>query len=259
MEEIQTTGSQLKYRLGLEKLPFVFIQKVLNIGIPIYIVTFDSRYYTHYLNRNRIKKASITSLQQVQTLSNDFKTDELLLSQPILIEHYAAYIKNSAFVFTQDLCGLNYQNKSLLESKIKKIIQKGRTMERYKRKYAESLSNDELNLIIKELENKSKDFLHHNPLIKKELENAYDEKFDDLEGQFKIKMISSDSFKITMPYDVTIDDKAMIKYLTETINNMTFKTAKITVKFVTERSDYNYGQADEVYYFFKILKYELIF
>lgn len=107
-----------------------------------------------------------------------------------------------------------------------------------------------------ELEQYSSMFLRAYPGLKNELEEYYEEPIDDLTGLFEISSnktfaTKDNSFMITMPYAVTINSYEIIKYIERTLNKSEFP---FKVEFDTERNDYSYGSADEVYYYFTVIK-----
>jgi hypothetical protein len=127
-----TTGEALKHSLGLDKLSYVVIQKVIGLAIPTFIVTFDSRHPTTYIPYARVLKLKFSTLKQVvsskpkSVLSDvNIKLKKIKVLPPYDIESYDRIISTRSLIFTRDLGGYWYSNPKLYEcidNKVKEIV-----------------------------------------------------------------------------------------------------------------------------------------
>lgn len=118
-------GLQLKKDLGLELFQNVVIQKAINFPIPLYVVTYNSRYPERaifYSKVKAIKTSLITKLKQYG-VANKFK--ELRLTPPIDLNYFNSRLRTNSMIFCRDMCGEQFRddkmfqriNESLIEVK----------------------------------------------------------------------------------------------------------------------------------------------
>ena len=68
------TGQALKTALGLEKFEWCYIQKIIGISLPVFVVTIDSRRPSIFLSITRVRQTNVTTLQKaIHTGVNSLK------------------------------------------------------------------------------------------------------------------------------------------------------------------------------------------
>lgn len=110
------TGTELKNSLGLSKLPFVFIQKILGISQPIFVITLDSRRPQAYLSPARVKQTNVVTIQKVIGLGNNFLMGKYAMTPPMLIEDTNPIINSGTTVIRRDVGAEYFLNQQMFES-----------------------------------------------------------------------------------------------------------------------------------------------
>ena len=106
IEPIVTKGEQLKKDLGLDEFNYVYIQKVLSIGLPIYIISCDSRYPHRYIPYAKLKNLRSSKFLKLKTNNGEeYKFSSLKLTPPFDIESTHVFINQSSLIWIRDLAG----------------------------------------------------------------------------------------------------------------------------------------------------------
>ena len=98
------TGSQLKSHYNLDIFSKVYIQKVLNTSVPIYILSLNSRYRNQHIPRNLLQFNRTSILYRFKGNQSMFTK----LSPPMLIEEFKGSIGPRDFVLVRDLGAERY-------------------------------------------------------------------------------------------------------------------------------------------------------
>lgn len=109
----RTVGQQLKHDLGLDNFTYVMIQKIVNLPLHVYIVTYDSRRPTLYVSPYRIKTANTVQLKQVKQNLLSYSMKNFKLTPPLLIDRAAPLVGTGTIILCKDLSGEYIANKKL--------------------------------------------------------------------------------------------------------------------------------------------------
>ena len=97
-------GKELKSHFNLGMFPKVYIQRILSSTVPMYIITFNSRYKTQHIPRKLLQFNKSSMVYR-------FKADQakfIRLSPPVMIEEFKNSLGPNAFIFIRDLGGERY-------------------------------------------------------------------------------------------------------------------------------------------------------
>ena len=110
-------GKQVKKALGLTKFPYVFVQKIINFPINVYIFTLDSRYPNVYMSVLAVKKSQSAIVKNAfrKGLSVDLK--DYKLTPPLLLDHASLDIQSNSMIIRRDIAGDYFRNKRMFENK----------------------------------------------------------------------------------------------------------------------------------------------
>jgi len=100
-------GIELKNHFRLNDFPKVYIQKVFNSTIPIYIITFNSKYSSQHIPRKMLYFNNSSMYYRFKGPQAKF----IRLSPPMLIEEFNYNLSSNAFIFVRDLGGERYLTK----------------------------------------------------------------------------------------------------------------------------------------------------
>lgn len=98
------TGSQLKSHYNLDIFSRVYIQKVLNSSVPIYVLSLNSRYRNQHIPRKLLQFNRTSMLYRFKGRQSDFTK----LSPPMLIEEFKGSIGPRDFILIRDLGAERY-------------------------------------------------------------------------------------------------------------------------------------------------------
>jgi hypothetical protein len=116
------TGDLIKQQLGLLKFKFVQIQKILNIGIPIYIISIDSRYPSAWLAYSKLRNLKSTKLEKVKMIDVNggiINFVKCALTPPILIDSFNRAINVNTLFFIRDIAGEYRRRPEMFEYVVK--------------------------------------------------------------------------------------------------------------------------------------------
>lgn len=97
-------GVELKSHFKLDSFARVYIQKVLNSTVPIYVISFNSRYKTQHIPRKLLQFNNSSMLYRFRGPQAKFSK----LSPPVAIEGFRYDIGANAFIMIRDLGGERY-------------------------------------------------------------------------------------------------------------------------------------------------------
>lgn len=103
------TGTHIKKDLGLENYPYVYIQKILNGSIPIFIVTFDSRRPNIYLSPIKVRKIDTSQVKKIKKYGKQFIFKDYKMTLPILIEDSNIIVSSGNMFIIRDIAGEYYK------------------------------------------------------------------------------------------------------------------------------------------------------
>lgn len=118
----RTSGSQLKFELGLGKFPYVMLQKVIDVPMNVFVITVDSRRPTLYLSPFRVRSADSTRLMRVKQYGLAYLAKDFKMTPPMPIERTSPLVGLSSIYIVRDLAGNYIMDHKLYESKESKYI-----------------------------------------------------------------------------------------------------------------------------------------
>jgi hypothetical protein len=111
-----THGQTLQKDLGLSKLGNnVYIQKVIGIALPIYIVTFNSRYSTTLIGSTRVKNIKSTWLGKVKIKGVHLYLKHIKLTPPLQLNSSMTYMVSGSLIIMRDIAGELFRNPKVVE------------------------------------------------------------------------------------------------------------------------------------------------
>jgi len=111
----RTTGDQVKRALGLENFPYVMIQKIIDVGMHIYVIHVDSRRPSIYLSPFRIKSSDVSQVRRIKHNGLSILMKKPKMTIPMPIERVSMHISGGTIIILNDLGG-----QSMLNHNIKK-------------------------------------------------------------------------------------------------------------------------------------------
>jgi hypothetical protein len=112
-------GSDLKKSLGLDNFPYVYIQKILSIAQPTFIITVDSRRPKIYLSISRVKKSRSTLVQKIKRKGIDYVIpQDFRLTPPVLIDSTNPLVNTGTLIIRRDIGADYWLNTKMFESEL---------------------------------------------------------------------------------------------------------------------------------------------
>lgn len=108
-------GELLKQDLGLEKLPFVWVQRILRTPQDMWVISYDSRYPGRYLSSAAVRKLEFADINRLSKTTQHYTVQDAKLTPPILIEDLKTKFNTGSLIFTRDLAGHYFRNDSLIK------------------------------------------------------------------------------------------------------------------------------------------------
>lgn len=103
---LKTSGELLQSDLGLEAFgKNVWIQKVLQVPMEIYIVTYNSRFPSVNIGTPRIRGIQSTLLKKLKRSGIHFSSKELKTTPPIRLYGMSFLPSSNALIFQRDIAG----------------------------------------------------------------------------------------------------------------------------------------------------------
>lgn len=93
------TNKELKLSLNLESFTYIYIQKILGIVVPIYIITINSRYPNKFIP---FKKLTNSLVSQMYTM-NILKLEKVKMSPPVLLDNFEGNIYENSQIVLRDI------------------------------------------------------------------------------------------------------------------------------------------------------------
>jgi hypothetical protein len=107
----QSAGQVLMSDLGLEKFGNnVFIQKVLGVGLPIYVITYNSRYPRVGLTATRVKKLKFTWIGKSKRKGIHTYIKPMKLTPPLCLQSAMVTMTSGSLVVQRDIAGEYLRN-----------------------------------------------------------------------------------------------------------------------------------------------------
>jgi hypothetical protein len=110
------TGKALKTALGLDKIRYVYIQKIMGIPLLAFVVTVDSRFPEVYLPIARVKNSKVTTISKVKTAGfENFIMQNYFFTPPVIIEDTNPIMNSGTLVIRRDIGAEYLLNKKMFE------------------------------------------------------------------------------------------------------------------------------------------------
>lgn len=113
-----TTGEILKKELGLENFKTIWIRKIIDLPMHVYIVYFNSRYPTSYLSMSKIKNLDTVTIQKIKQSGLSYKQIEYKYTPPMEIESFNGKIPSNSMLIRIDVTGEWFANKKLYSENV---------------------------------------------------------------------------------------------------------------------------------------------
>jgi hypothetical protein len=110
-----TTGQILKRELGLANFKTVWIRKIIDLALNVYIVYFNSRYPTSYLSISKIKNLDTVTIKRLKQSGLSYKHIDYKYTPPIPLEDFNAKIQSNSMLMRIDVVGEWFADKDLYE------------------------------------------------------------------------------------------------------------------------------------------------
>ena len=111
-----TIGQQLINAFKLNNFKYIWIQKIIDSSISIYVITVDSRRPTTYLSLSRVKKLDSTILKRSKKYGkNKTAIKEPKFSIPIPLRHFDRKIPSGSIIIRRDLGGEYFMKRGMYE------------------------------------------------------------------------------------------------------------------------------------------------
>lgn len=115
-----TSGEKLINALKLKNFKYIWLQKIIDISIPIYVITVDSRRSTTFFGISKLKKLDSTVLKRTKQYGfNKILMKNPKFSVPIPLQYFSQKIGSNAIIIRRDLSGEYQFDSNLYEKEIK--------------------------------------------------------------------------------------------------------------------------------------------
>jgi hypothetical protein len=109
-------GLHLKKDLGLELFQNVVIQKAINFPIPLYMVTYNSRYPERAIFYSKVKAIKTSFLTKLKQYGIDNKFKQVRLTPPIDLNYFNnARPRSGAYFYIRDMAGEQFRDKNMFQ------------------------------------------------------------------------------------------------------------------------------------------------
>ena len=122
---LMSAGRQLQVDLGLAKFKKVFIQKVLGQSLPIYVITFNSRYPNVTLSATRVKKLKFTWIAKAKRSGLHTRIKPVKLTPPLYLESAMIRMTSNSIIVFRDLAGEYLRQPRMFAYTDKQLDKKG--------------------------------------------------------------------------------------------------------------------------------------
>lgn len=123
-----TTGQILKSELGLEIFDTVWIRKIIDIPLSIYLVYFNSRQPTTYLSINKIKNLDTFTLKKLKQSGVEHKFNNYKYTPAILLDDFNAKVMTDSMLIRIDIAGEMFANTNLYDNVNKEYFDKNKIL-----------------------------------------------------------------------------------------------------------------------------------
>lgn len=93
------THKELKLSLNLESFSYIYIQKILGIVIPIYVISINSRYPNKFISFKRLNSSLVSQIYTMDIL----KLKKVKLSPPVLLDNFEGNIYENSQIVLRDI------------------------------------------------------------------------------------------------------------------------------------------------------------
>ena len=108
-------GQQLKIDLGLANFQNVVIQKAINFPIPLYVVTYNSRYPERAIFYSKVKSIKTSFLAKLRQYGNQSKFKTIKLTPPVDLNYFNKTLRTNCYVYCRDMCGEQFRDKNMFQ------------------------------------------------------------------------------------------------------------------------------------------------
>lgn len=112
-QEKRTTGEILKLELGLKDFKSVWIRKIIDLALNVYIVYFNSHYPSSYLSMQKIKNLDTFTIERLKKSGISFNRKSYRYTPPIPLEDFNGTINSNSMLIRIDITGEFFANKKL--------------------------------------------------------------------------------------------------------------------------------------------------
>jgi hypothetical protein len=110
------TKFALKSALKLDKFKYVWIQKIIGIAQPIYLITIDSRYPNVYLSFKSVKNSKTAVLTTLERSGLTFLNKKVKMTPPIQLEQSHFALSSRDIIILRDIAGDYFSNPKMFEN-----------------------------------------------------------------------------------------------------------------------------------------------
>jgi len=108
-------GQQLKIDLGLANFQNVVIQKAINFPIPLYVVTYNSRYPERAIFYSKVKSIKTSFLAKLRQYGNQSKFKTIKLTPPVDLNYFNKTLRTNVIIYARDMCGEQFRDKNMFQ------------------------------------------------------------------------------------------------------------------------------------------------
>lgn len=112
-----TKGLALIKTLGLEKLEYIWCQKILNYPTTVLIITFDSRFPSRYLPIKKVRNLHSFRFGKLK-VKNSAAIDlgKYKMSVPVMLKDFEGTAGNGSLIIINDIAGESMHNPKMYEA-----------------------------------------------------------------------------------------------------------------------------------------------
>jgi len=110
-------GLHIKKDLGLELFQNVVIQKAINFPIPLYVVTYNSRYPERAIFYSKVRSIKTSFLTKLKQYGIDNKFKHVRLTPPIDLTYFNnARPRSGAYFYVRDMAGETFRDEKMFQA-----------------------------------------------------------------------------------------------------------------------------------------------
>ena len=108
-------GRKLRHSLGVDEFAYVWLSKVIDYPLHLYLIYVDSKFPTIYFPWTRIKRVQSTVLRKIKSIGTTIKFKKFKMTPPVALGEFSGSLPRNAVFIRIDIAGEYYKEKGYLQ------------------------------------------------------------------------------------------------------------------------------------------------